>query len=268
MGNQGESSSGGEPMEKLLKDFQAGMQGETPPSQDPMAELLSIVQEGMPGDSSSGETMNELMRVLRAGNQEELSNEQLAAEFLQAYKTMQQAKMMKEEPMEELLKRAKALPMMCTPNTPGFTPEIWAVSYTAISNTGWMITMAIEHMYTQHDEMMMNGKGRTAMNEKPCKEAVVRNLLDAMLNPVRPGFTGPPHRPLQLLIAYRLRKSFAYIKEHMHKIGVACQLEEEAEALKSARDHGTSTRYCSKECQAAHWASGHKKKCKTMQQKQ
>eukprot|EP00798_Chlamydomonas_sp_ICE-L_P007285 gene7285-401_t len=157
--------------------------------------------------------------------------------------------------------------------------------------------MAIEHMYTKHDEMMMNGKGVVVMNERPSKESVVRNLLDAMLNPVQPEATGPPHRPIQLLIAYRLRNSLQYIEEHMHKIGVACLLEEEAEALKSARDHGTcpkgrngiccdncekveggkqfsrcsacrSARYCSKECQTAHWASGHKKECKKLQQKQ
>eukprot|EP00798_Chlamydomonas_sp_ICE-L_P007284 gene7284-400_t len=133
MGNQDESLSSGESMEELLKHVQAGTQGETPPSEDLMAELLSFVQEEMQSESSSsGDPMKELMKVLRAGNQEEsMSNEELMGGFLKAYTRMKQAKTMKKEPMEELLKRAKALPMMCTPNTPGFTPEIWAVSYTA-----------------------------------------------------------------------------------------------------------------------------------------
>eukprot|EP00798_Chlamydomonas_sp_ICE-L_P007273 gene7273-385_t len=239
-----------------------------------MPELMKRFYMGIQGEAPSREALKkELVERSYSGDQAKVSSvESMAEEIL------------REEPMEELLKRAKALPRMCTPGAPGFQPEIWTVSYTTISNLGWMLRVKIEHFYTEHDYEMVIGKGCKVIKEKPSKEVVVRALLDSMLNPSRPEATGPPHRPFALLLAYRLRNSFQYIAEHMHQIDVLCEFETEEAAIASSQKEGTcpdgrngiscdncdkaeggkqfsrcsacrSARYCSKECQTDHWAN-------------
>ena len=55
-----------------------------------------------------------------------------------------------------------------------------------------------------------------------------------MTEPTQQQLVGPPHRPLQLFIAYRLKDAYAEIQAAMAEARIACELETE-EGARGAR---------------------------------
>jgi hypothetical protein len=120
------------------------------------------------------------------------------------------------------------------------TPEIWAVSFTEIQRGKmWVITMVIEHIGARHDGMQMKGKSVSLMcRTRPTARDVLAVVWSAATEPDGAELTGPPHKPMQLFIAYRLAHAFEEIQAAMFTCRIACQLEEEADARASAAAHG------------------------------
>jgi hypothetical protein len=177
------------------------------------------------------------------------------------------------------------------------TPEIWAVSFTELKRGEmWAITIAIEHIGARHDRMTMKGRGVCNLcRTRPTARDVLAALWSAATEPNDAPHTGPPHKPLQLFIAYRLGHAFEEIQAVMATCRIACQLETEVEARASAAAHGMhymgrnapkleptacagcgrqqtelvlkrcarceAVWYCSRECQLNDWKS-HKRSCK------
>lgn len=193
---------------------------------------------------------------------------------------------------EQWINEVNTLPYMCSHEEiqrGRQAPEIWVVSFTELGVGMWTVTIAIEHIGVHHDGMIVSGD-ISMLPEKPDAWMALCALFSAMVSPEMPQQTGPPHRPVQLLIAYRLKHAFKEIQAAMFKCRIACELEGKEAAKQSAKQHGTDYKgrnatmecarccsqdyeklsrcagcrkvsYCSRECQKADWKR-HKQVCK------
>ena len=174
------------------------------------------------------------------------------------------------------------------------SPEIWIVSFTEVKPRLYCVTIHIEYIGTRYDRTSMIGKVQISL-DKPTAPFMVAAILSAMTEPRNSVFgagqpLAPPHRPLQILLAYRLKYAKEEISDAMFSCGIACELESKREAKKSARDNGTDYKgrnaskrcatcgnaddrdglkccarcrqvwYCSRACQQADWKE-HKPSC-------
>ena len=119
------------------------------------------------------------------------------------------------------------------------SPEIWAVSFSQLRARQWTVSICIEHIDTNHDSMVVMGAGRGLSQSRPDATITLDAVFSAMTSPGMPNQTGRPHRPLQLLIAYRLKDDFDEIQAAMTECRIACVLETKEEAKKSAKDNDT-----------------------------
>ena len=172
-------------------------------------------------------------------------------------------------------------------------PEVWSVSFQELPIKGYyQISICVSHSGAMNDDMVMDGHSVGSMVPlKPDADVILAALWSAMVEPRQPEMTGPPHRPLKVFVAYRLKRAFAEIEAAMQEARVACVLETKGAALESAADHGLdykgrnqsricaacgathakaplkrcslcqSVSYCSRECQKADWKV-HKPACK------
>lgn len=131
------------------------------------------------------------------------------------------------------------------------TPEIWAVSFTELIGDIHMVTICIEHIGSPCDRMIIQGKLHMCKGA-PSTTFVIAALCSAMTHPTTAQMTGPPHRPVHLFIAYRLRGSYDEICAAMGSCGISCELESISAAKESAAMHGVDYlgRNVSKKCAA------------------
>lgn len=187
-----------------------------------------------------------------------------------------------------LLQELRNLPTLCDPKLHVDDPrsECWIISYTAFQPGMYSITQFIEHHYSEHHETLVAGKWNIE-REVPQSKMMIAAISSAMLHPID-RLTGPPHRPLSLCIAYRLKHAYEDIKNFMRQVGISCQLETIKAAKETAKRHGTdylgrnaqrcrvcfdtsnkllrcggcsATTYCGIFCQKADWKRGHKLTC-------
>ena len=91
-----------------------------------------------------------------------------------------------------------------------------------------------------NDGMIISG-GITSV--LPDARTIIMALCAAMVQPERfawqPSLTRPPHRLLQLLIAYRSKDAYPEIQAAMSEFGIAILLESKDMAMQSAAQYGT-----------------------------
>ena len=164
---------------------------------------------------------------------------------------------------EQYLDTVKALPFAVDSDQAAagqVNPELWIASCSQMQAELWAVTICIEHIGSRHDGKIVAGRlpdgsydysGATYSNEYlgqevpvvthqgglPDASAMLKALLAAMAEPSTN--TGPPHRPLQIVLAYRLKDAYEEIRGVLECCEVACVLETKEEAKRSAAEHGT-----------------------------
>jgi hypothetical protein len=173
-------------------------------------------------------------------------------------------------------------------------PEIWVISFTEMMPNMFTLTLSIEHIGCFHDNHILSSKNELTgiSQEAPSAQGVLQYLLACMTNPTSPKLSGPPHCPLQVFLAYRLKECYEEVRRALCQANIRCVLEEKAAAVTSARQQGTEYKgrnvsgscgacgitsnniydlkrcggcgavyYCNRECQVTHWKA-HKADCK------